>query len=128
MWSAPQANLNRGVPADVRCGSLRSKGDSGNASDFPRAWNTKPLGGGGGPGGRGPKRVKRGTAWLFYPCGGNASCLEATSCSCKHTQLGPSSMRCSGADFDSPALQAAHITGKPWAVFVHGGAWSACRI
>jgi hypothetical protein len=80
-----QANLNVGVPPGVRCGSLAPRANaSGSAADFPRAWATL-----GGPraGGGGRRRIERGRAWLFYPCGGGgdgAACLGATSCSCRH--------------------------------------------
>jgi hypothetical protein len=59
------------------------------------------------------------SAWLFYPCK-DESCLKASSCSCKHTNEGSSSMRCEGPEFDQ-GMQTKHIKGKPWAVFVHGG-------
>lgn len=115
-----QDKLNRGVPRSVRCGTILPHGSSHNASDFPRAWKTEGL-----PDGTGHTRtVQRGQAWLFYPCGNNVSCLNASSCTCSHRQgrgqAVESTMVCKGPKFDD-AMQAEHIAGKKWAVFVHGG-------
>jgi hypothetical protein len=98
--------MDRHVPPSIGCGSM----------------NTGP----GGP--------PRGTAWMFFPCGGDSStagaggrtvCQAAEHCDCSRTDNEPGSMTCKGADFDQGMI-AKHVKGKAWSVFVHGGefAWN----